>query len=253
MKGKILGFNEAEGSGAISAEDGSRHKFTRADWRGEKPPATGITVDFESEGGTAREIYPVTGAAMAALGNIDLSGLSALSGASGGETGAKIAALFTNSLATPLALAILMACFMTALATPVQSATLLGLGQTLDQLSMASAAGEMMGAKSSGLGTMQALMFLRFAAPLAALWLIWSAWTGKPQRLPMLACGAAAVLAALLVAGLKSAVVSMVPDIMRAQVSAGISLGLGVWLLLLAGAALIAAGLGIIRNPLAKG
>jgi hypothetical protein len=32
----------------------------------------------------------------------------------------------------------------------------------------------------------------------------------------------------------------------------GISLGIGTWLLLLAGAALIAAGLGKLRNPLAK-
>jgi hypothetical protein len=248
MKGKILGFSEAEGTGAIAAEDGTRHKFTRADWRGDKTPATGMTVDFESEGGAAKEIYPVGGAALAALGNInvDLSGLSV------SPEGAKLAALFTRSLAVPLALVVLLACFMNVLTSPAQSATLFGLGQTLDQLSMVSAAGRMMGADSSGLGTMQTLMFLRFAAPLAALWLIWAAWAGKPEKLPMMAAGAAAILAALLVAGLKMAIVSMAPDFMREQISSGISLGLGVWMLLLAGGALIAAGLGMIRNPLAK-
>ena len=56
MKGKILGYSEADGSGAISAEDGSRHRFTRADWRGDKPPATGMVVDFESEGGAVRRV-----------------------------------------------------------------------------------------------------------------------------------------------------------------------------------------------------
>lgn len=249
MKGKILGFNQAEGSGAIAAEDGSRHRFLTEDWRGDKPPAAGMTVDFESSDGAAKDIYPVAGAALAALGNInvDLSGLSA------SPEGARVTALFTRSLAVPLALVVLLACFMTVLSSPAQSATLLGLGQTLDQLSMASAAGEMMGADSSGLGTMQALMVLRFAAPLAALWLIWTAWTGKGEKLATLATGAAAILAALLVTMLKSAILSVLPEIVREQASAGISLGLGVWLLLLAGAALIAAGLGMIRNPLAKG
>lgn len=248
MKGKILGFSEAEGTGAIVAEDGARHKFARADWRGERAPAAGVTVDFESEGGMAKEIYPVTGAALAALGNInvDLSGLSA------SPEGAKVAALFTRSLAVPLALLVLLACFMNALTSPVQSATLLGLGQTMDQLTMAAAAGEMMGADTSGIGTVKTLMALRFGAPLAALWLIWAAWAGKPEKLPMLATGGAAILAALLVVMLKSAILSALPEMVREQASAGISLGLGVWLLLLAGGALIAAGLGKIRNPLAK-
>jgi len=248
MKGKILGFNQVEGTGAIAAEDGSRHRFLFEDWRGERPPAAGMNVDFESVEGTAKDIYPVTGAAMAALGNInvDLSGLSA------SPEGAKVAALFNRSLAVPLALVVLIACFMTVLSSPVQSATLLGLGQTIDQISVAASAGAMMGADTSGLGTMQTLLGLRFAAPLAALWLIWTAWAGKPERMPMLATGGAAILAALLVIGLKSAILSMAPDFMRDQLSAGISLGLGVWLLLLAGGALIAAGLGIIRNPLAK-
>lgn len=249
MKGKILGFNQAEGSGAIAAEDGSRHRFLTEDWRGDKPPAAAMAVDFESTNGAAKDIYPVAGAALAALGNInvDLSGLSA------SPEGAKVTALFTRSLAVPLALLVLLACFMTVLSSPMQSATLLGLGQTADQLSMAAAAGQMMGADTSELGTMQTLLFLRFAAPLAALWLIWIAWAGKPEKLPMLAAGVAAILAALLVIGLKSAILSMAPDFMREQLSAGISLGLGVWLLLLAGGALIAAGFGMIRNPLAKG
>lgn len=248
MKGKILGFNQAEGSGAIAAEDGSRHRFLFEDWRGDKPPAAGMNVDFESVEGAARDIYPVTGAAMAALGNINVD----LSGISTSPEGAKVTALFTRSLAVPLALVVLFACFMTVLTSPVQSATLLGLGQTMDQLSMALAAGEMMGADTSGLGTIQALLFLRFAAPLAALWLIWAAWTDKPEKLPMLATGAAAILAALLVIGLKSAIIGMAPDVMQDRLSAGISLGLGVWLLLLAGGALFAAALGKIRNPLAK-
>lgn len=249
MKGKILGFDEATGSGAISAEDGTRHKFERADWRGgEKPPAPGITVDFESEGGAAREIYPISGAALAALGTIgaDLGGLAE------SEQGARIASLFTKSLAVPLALILLLGCFLPALASPVQSATLIGLGNAMDDLGRVAAAQEMLGGGKSGFDTIHTLLILRFAAPLAALWLIWSAWSGKAERLPMLAAGAASILAALLVVMLRSAILSMVPDFARERMAAGVSLGLGTWLLFLVGAALIAAGLGKLRNPLAK-
>ncbi|WP_066529506.1 hypothetical protein [Erythrobacter sp. CCH5-A1] len=246
MKGKILGFNQSEGSGAITAEDGSRHRFLTEDWRGEKPPAAGMAVDFESESGTAKDIYPIGGVALDSI-KVDLSGIAA------SPEGSRVVALFTHSLATPLALGVLLACFMTALSSPVQSATLLGLGQIVNQLSMASAAGGMMGADTSDMEAMQALLTLRFAAPLAALWLISVAWRGKSERLPLLATGAAAIIAALLVAGLRSAILSMAPDFLREQLAAGIGLGLGVWLLFLLGGALIAAGLGKIRNPLTKG
>jgi len=251
MKGKILGFNEAEGGGAISGEDGSRHRFTRADWRGDKSPVAGMAVDFESADGAAKEIYPVSGAALAALGNlnVDLSGLSASPG------GARVGEIFTRSLAAPLALVVLFACFLEALALPppMQGTTLIGLGGAMADLNMAAQAARMMGEGKSGFDTMSSLLFLRFAAPVAALWLGWVAWSGKAERVPMLVTGAAAIVAALLVVMLKSAIVSMAPDMARDALSNRIGLGLGVWLLLLAGAALIAAGMGLIRNPLAKG
>lgn len=248
MKGKILGFDKTAGSGAITAEDGTRHRFERIDWRGEKTPALGMTVDFESEGGAAREIYPVTGTALAALGAIgaDLGGLAE------SEQGTRIASLFTSSLAVPLALVLLLACFLPALASPVQSATLIGLGNAMDDLGRVAAAQEMLGGGKSGFDTVQTLLFLRFAAPFGALWLIWSAWSGRAERLPMLATGAASILAALLVIMLRSAILSMVPDFARERMASGIGLGIGTWLLFLTGAALIAAGLGKIRNPLAK-
>lgn len=247
MKGKILGYSGSEGAGAIAAEDGSRHKFTRADWRGEKEPATGMAVDFESAGGTAKEIYPL-GGALSGLGNmtVDLGGISA------SPHGAQATAMFTRSLAAPLALVILLACFMSAISSPMMSVSLLDLGKIVDGLSLAGAAASMGGSEGGGAGWVGSLLFLRFAAPVAAIWLIWTSWSGKPEKLPMLVTGASAIFAALLVFGLKQAALSMVPDFVREQLSQGISMGLGVWLLLLAGGALIAAALGKIRNPLAK-
>lgn len=249
MKGKILGFNEAEGRGAISAEDGARHNFVRSEWRGERPPAAGMTVDFEGRDGAALDVYPVGGATMAALGsmNVDLGGISS------SPQGAKLTAMFTHSLAAPLALVVLAACFMSAITSPMMSVNLFDLGNLMDGLDLAAGAASLAGEQNQGAGAIGYLLFLRFLAPLTALWLIWAAWAGKPERLPMLLTGASAILAALLVIGLKAAALSMVPDFVRAQISAAISLGLGVWILLIAGGALIAAGLGKLGNPLAKG
>ncbi|MBB5705165.1 hypothetical protein [Sphingopyxis panaciterrulae] len=250
MKGKILGYSEADGSGAISADDGSRHRFTRADWRGDKPPATGMVVDFESSEGAAKEIYPVGGAALAALGNINVD----LSGLSGSAGGARATELFTKSLAVPLALVVLLACFLTALSSPMKGVSLIGLGDAVAELEGAARMASMMGGGGdSGLGGLGALLILRFAAPLAALWLVWAAWAGKAERLPMLVTGAATIVAALLVVLVRQAVLSAVPDMARDMMASQIHLGLGVWLLLLSGAGLIAGGLGLIRNPLARG
>lgn len=243
MKGKILGYNETDGTGAISADDGTRFRFVRDDWRGDKPPAAGAVVDFEAADGAARDIYPVRGSAAASLPNVDLGALAASPGAG------RVRALFTESLATPLAVAVLLACFMAALTTPLVSFSLFGLG-SLPGVSGPGMAAE---ARASGLSTVQSLLALRYAAPVAALWVIWAAWMGKELRLPMLVAGGSAILAAVLVFMLKQAAVATAGEYAGIAVSAMIGIGIGTWLLLLAGGGLIAAGLGIIRNPLAKG
>jgi hypothetical protein len=248
MKGKILGFNQAQGTGAISGEDGSRHSFALADWRGERPPAAGAAVDFESRDGQALEVYPV-GGALGGLGNLNVD----FGGLSDSPQGARITAMFTRSLAAPLALVIVAACFMSAISSPMMSVSLMDLGKVMDGLNLAGAASSMGSERGSGTGAIGAVLFLRFAAPIAAVGLIWTAWAKRPERLPMLVAGASAIGAALLVVGLKATALSMVPDFLRPQFSAAISLGSGVWLLLAAGGALIAAAMGKLRNPLAKG
>jgi len=242
MKGRILGFNEADGTGAITADDGSRHRFTRTDWRGDKSPVAGLQVDFETMDGAARDIYPLRGSAVSGLQNIDLSAIAASPGAG------RIGSLLTQSLATPLALVVLAACFMSALSIPMLSVSLFGLGD-LPGLGAAAVAP---GARGSSLATIQPLLVLRFAAPIAALWVIWAAWAAKDLRVPMLVAGGSGILAVVLVFALKQAAISMAGPYAGAAVSAMISIGIGTWLLLLASAGLIAAGLGIVRNPLAK-
>lgn len=71
MKGKILGFDAAGGTGAISGEDGQRYTFTAADFKSPAPAKAGDNVDFAVEGSSAKEIYVTA----AALPNVDLSAL----------------------------------------------------------------------------------------------------------------------------------------------------------------------------------
>ena len=58
MTGHILDISLQENSGVISGSDGVRYHFDRSDWRGDRLPARGMTVNFEAEGNCARNAYP---------------------------------------------------------------------------------------------------------------------------------------------------------------------------------------------------
>lgn len=73
MKGKILGFDAASGTGAINGENGQRYNFTAADFKSPAPAKANDNVDFEADGANAKNIY-VTAAAMP---NVDLGALAA--------------------------------------------------------------------------------------------------------------------------------------------------------------------------------
>lgn len=251
MKGKILGYNAADGTGAISADDGARYRLAQADWRGERPPVAGMAVDFETDAGVAREVYPLAGAGTSVLGKVDLRALSE-SGTRAMEAGG-IVSLFRRSLAAPLGLFALIACFLPALDTPADTFSLIGLGDALNGLSASSAAAaEILGGESSGSGGLEIPLLLRFIVPLTALWLLWAAWSRKNERIALFAAGGSAILGAILVFVAKSAALADLPDFVRDQVGSALDIGLGVWVLILIGAAMIAAGAGVIRNPLAE-
>lgn len=59
MKGKVLGFDPAGGSGVISGDDGRRYKFNAADNKGPQALKPEDVVDFEADGEQARDIYTV--------------------------------------------------------------------------------------------------------------------------------------------------------------------------------------------------
>lgn len=72
MKGKVLGFDAASGTGAINGENGQRYNFTAAEFKSPVPAKAGDNVDFEVEGANAKNIY----ATAAAIPNVDLAAMA---------------------------------------------------------------------------------------------------------------------------------------------------------------------------------
>ena len=75
MKGQILGYDEAAGTGAISGEDGKRYSFSVGDWKSDKEPKAGNRVDFVVAGDAATDIYREGGAGLTAP-DMDLSAIT---------------------------------------------------------------------------------------------------------------------------------------------------------------------------------
>lgn len=73
MKGKVLGFDTANGTGAINGENGQRYSFTAGEFKSPAPAKPNDNVDFEVDGGSAKNIYVTAGAA----GSVDLSAMAA--------------------------------------------------------------------------------------------------------------------------------------------------------------------------------
>jgi len=75
MKGSILSFDQAAGSGLIRADDGKRYQFSGQNWSDRtSAPFPGVLVDFETSGEMARDIIVLrTGnaAGTAAMPNAD--------------------------------------------------------------------------------------------------------------------------------------------------------------------------------------
>jgi hypothetical protein len=61
MRGTILGFDAATGTGAINDLAGERLRFRREAWRSPGEPVPGRLVDFELVDGEASEIFVVPG------------------------------------------------------------------------------------------------------------------------------------------------------------------------------------------------
>lgn len=57
MKGKILDFSVQNSVGVISGDDGKRYNFKSSEWKSDKAPTAGQTVDFNTDAENAVSIY----------------------------------------------------------------------------------------------------------------------------------------------------------------------------------------------------
>lgn len=78
MKGKILDFSIQSNSCAISGDDGERYKFTGVDWKSDRPPIRGMSVDFSTENHHAKEIYIAVGGSVIGEKDKIVAGLLAI-------------------------------------------------------------------------------------------------------------------------------------------------------------------------------
>ncbi len=77
MKGKVLGFDPAAGTGVINGEDGSRYAFTASDNKSPAPLKAGDEVDYVADGSNAKDIFAVAAAAPPPGASIDMSKIAA--------------------------------------------------------------------------------------------------------------------------------------------------------------------------------
>lgn len=147
MKGKVLGFDAAAGTGAINGENGQRYSFTAADFKSPAPAKANDNVDFEVDGANAKNIY-VTAAAMP---NVDLAALTSN-------------ATVANILAKP---------YVIWAAVIILGSLIAGYFNTLGAL------GDMSGPFGSGLGISAIFIALLFAVPVVAAVLIFFEFTNN--------------------------------------------------------------------------
>ena len=78
MKGQILDFSVQENSGVISGSDGKRYSFNGADWKGDRPPSRGMSVDFEADGNHAKSVFLALGSTASGSKDKTAAGLLAI-------------------------------------------------------------------------------------------------------------------------------------------------------------------------------
>ena len=59
-QGRVLAFDEEEGTGVISGDNGNRYSFIIQEWRPQSPPQPGMHVDFVPDDHEAMDIYELS-------------------------------------------------------------------------------------------------------------------------------------------------------------------------------------------------
>jgi len=162
MKGKVLGFDQAAATGAITGEDGKRYKFTASDNKSPAPLKPNDTVDFETDGDAARDIYGVKTGFSLPTGGLASGGAGGTGAAGGSAAGGEIVQMI---LAKP---------YVLWAAVIILGSLIAGYFGTL------SALGEMSG-PMGGMGLSAIFIALLFAVPVVAAALIFFEFTNSKR------------------------------------------------------------------------
>ena len=66
MRGQVLGVDARSGYGLVAGDDGQRYTFLPEDWAQRGEPAIGQSVDFETSGSRALNLFPLASAPVSA-------------------------------------------------------------------------------------------------------------------------------------------------------------------------------------------
>ncbi len=280
MRGILIHYNAQSEQGLIRAEDGKRYAFYRQDWQSERRPSVNDEVDFEVDGTIAYDIYLLKAGrapAPASSGpSVDLAKLrESVSRGAQDLGGNPLAQRLLGDWKIVFAALTLLGCMLPYLTiggglfnSRTESASLFGVGSTIGQVIDVTYQMENLGRSFQnqrnvqrnsqdveGLRWSLRLGYLLYLVPIFAVWLIVAKVRGKAARNLAMVQGLTSVALPILVPMLFSAAMyAQIPADAR-QLTQNLGglfnvgfLGLGFWVMAIAGVAQLLARFGVLRK-----
>lgn len=279
MRGILIHYNAQSEQGLIRAEDGNRYAFYKQDWQSERRPSVNDEVDFEVDGTIAYDIYLLkAGRAPVAASSgpsVDLTKLRETVSRGAQDLGGNpLAQRLLGDWTMVFAVLTLLGCMLPYLTiggglfnARTEAASLLGVGSTIGQVIDVTNQIENLGRNFNqrnaqrnaqnveGLRWSLRLGYLLYLVPIFALWLIVAKVRGKAARNLTIVQGLTSLALPILVPLLFSAAIyAQIPADARqfTQNLGGLVnvsfLGLGFWVMALAGLAQLLARFGVLRK-----
>ncbi|MBX3513288.1 MAG: hypothetical protein KF826_04180 [Xanthobacteraceae bacterium] len=279
MRGILIHYNAQSEQGLIRAEDGNRYAFYKQDWQSERRPSVNDEVDFEVDGTIAYDIYLLkAGRAPVAASSgpsVDLTKLRETVSRGAQDLGGNpLAQRLLGDWTMVFAVLTLLGCMLPYLTiggglfnARTEAASLLGVGSTIGQVIDVTNQIENLGRNFNqrnaqrnaqnveGLRWSLRLGYLLYLVPIFALWLIVAKVRGKAARNLTIVQGLTSLALPILVPLLFSAAIyAQIPADARqfTQNLGGLVnvsfLGLGFWVMVLAGLAQLLARFGVLRK-----
>jgi hypothetical protein len=279
MRGILIHYNAQSEQGLIRAEDGNRYAFYRQDWQSERTPSVNDEVDFEIDGTIAYDIYLLkAGRAPRPQSpgpSVDLAKLrQSVSRGAQDLGGNPLAQRLLGDWKIVFAVLTLLGCMLPFLTiggglfnARSESASLLGVGNTIGQIIDVTHQMENLGRNFNQRNAPRnaqnvemlrwslRIGYLLYLVPVFALWLIVAVVRGKAARSLTVLQGAASIALPILVPLLFSAALyAQIPADAR-QLTQNLGglfnisfMGLGFWVMVLAGVAQLLARFGVLRK-----